>query len=116
MSEAPERGRPGPELSHATLLRRLLALAWQYRSRCIAVFAYQVLLLGLGVLGLGLSGLAIDVTRHAIQPGTAPPHWPLGMQPPAWPTLELLVLIGGLVLVAAALRGLLTYFSAVSSG
>jgi ABC-type multidrug transport system fused ATPase/permease subunit len=116
MSDAPEPGKPAPELSHAALLRRLLGLSWQYRSRCIAVFIYQVLLLGLGVLGLGLSGLAIDVTRHAIQPSSAAPRWPFGVQAPSGSTLEQLGLIGGLVLVAAATRGLLNYFYSAAAG
>jgi ABC-type multidrug transport system fused ATPase/permease subunit len=116
MSEAPEASKHARELSHALLLRRLLGLAWQYRSRCIAVFVFQVLLLGLGVLGLGLSGLAIDVTRHAVQPSSAAPRWPLGVEPPAWSTLQQLCLIGGLVLVAAATRGLLNYFYSVAAG
>jgi ATP-binding cassette subfamily B protein len=116
MSEAPEAGKSAAELSHAVLLRRLLGLAWQYRSRSIAVFLYQVVLLGLGILGLGLSGLAIDVTRHALQPGSEPPRWPLGVKPLGWSTLEQLVLIGGLVLVAATTRGLLNYFYSVAAG
>ncbi|HVY31327.1 MAG TPA: ABC transporter ATP-binding protein [Polyangiaceae bacterium] len=89
-------------------MKRLLALAWRYRQQCIAVFAYQVVLLGLGVCGLGLSGLAIDLLRHAIMHAPSP-HWPLGFTPPAWSTLRLLFLLGGLVLAAAAARALLNY-------
>lgn len=104
MSEPPQATEP----RSAQLLRRLLALAWHYRQQCIAVFAYQVVLLALGVFGLGLSGLAIDLLRHAIT-GASPPSWPLGFSPPAWSTLHLLFLLGGLVLAAAAARGLLNY-------
>jgi ATP-binding cassette subfamily B protein len=102
--------------SNTQLLRRLFGLAWRYRNQCLAVFAYQILLLALGVLGLGLSGLAIDVTRHALEPASAAPRWPLGFTPPAWSTLHLLFLLGGLVLAAAAARALLNYAYSVAAG
>lgn len=116
MSEPPERRSPPAEPSHTALLRRLLRLSWQYRRECIAVFAYQVVLLALGVFGLGLSGLAIDVTRHALQPGSVAPRFPFGMAAPAWSPLWLLVTLGGLVLAAAALRAGLNYLYAVTAG
>jgi ATP-binding cassette, subfamily B, bacterial len=104
------------ELTHAQLLRRLLSLSWRYWRQCIAVFAYQVVLLALGVAGLGLSGLAIDVIRRALEPGAPAARWPLGIVSPAWPTLGLLCLLGGLVLAAAAARALLNYRYAVAAG
>jgi ATP-binding cassette, subfamily B, bacterial len=99
--------------SHAKLLRRLLALSWRYRGQCIAVFACQVSLLGLGVLGLGVSGLAIDVTRHALDASSPVPRWPLGIAPPPWSTLRMLLGLGALVLVAAAARAALNYWYAL---
>jgi ATP-binding cassette subfamily B protein len=116
MSEPPERRGSAAEPSHPALLRRLLGLSWQYRRQCIAVFAYQVLLLTLGVFGLGLSGLAIDVTRHALQPGSVAPRFPFGVAAPTWPTLWLLVALGGLVLAAAVFRAALSYLYAVTAG
>ncbi|MES1184476.1 MAG: ABC transporter ATP-binding protein [Myxococcales bacterium] len=104
------------ELTHAQLLRRLLSLSWRYRRQCLAVFGYQVVLLAFGVSGLGLSGLAIDVIRHALEPGTPAPRWPLGLTPPAWTTLALLCLLGGLVLAAASARALLNYGYSVAAG
>ena len=104
------------EADSARLLRRLLGLAWRYRRQCIAVFGFQVVLLAFGVFGLGLSGLAIDVTRHALEPSTKPPHFPLGLTPPAWSTFQVLLLLGGLVLAAAAARALLNYAYAVAAG
>lgn len=112
MPEPPSPSEP----SSAHLLRRLLGLAWRYRRQCIAVFTYQVLLLALGVAGLGLSGLAIDVVRHALEPASAAPRWPLGLTPAAWTTLRLLFLLGGLVLAAAAARALLNYAYSVAAG
>jgi ATP-binding cassette subfamily B protein len=98
------------------LLRRLLALSWHYRAECIAVFSYQVGLLLLGVAGLGLSGLAIDLIRHALQPGSPVPRFPLGLPPPAWTELRLLASLGALVLSAAVLRAVLNYRYAVTVG
>ncbi len=104
------------ELSHALLLRRLLKLSWRYRRQCLGVVGYQVLLLGLGVLGLGLSGLAIDVIRHALEPGAGAPRWPFGVARPPWSTLGVLGLLGALILAAAAARGLLNYRYSVAAG
>src|SRR6188474_1736752 len=84
---------PAAEVNNTVLLRRLLGLAWRYRRQCLAVFGYQVLLLALGVAGLALSGLGIDVTRHALQPSAAAPRWPLGISPPGWRDLHQLALI-----------------------
>src|SRR5512138_3382717 len=94
MTDGP--ARKSNEADSARLLRRLLGLAWRYRRQCVAVFAFQVVLLAFGVFGLGLSGLAIDVTRHALEPSTPPPHFPLGFTPPAWSTFRVLLLLGGL--------------------
>ena len=90
------------------LLTRLLALSWQYRRECLTVFGFQVLLLALGISGLGLSGVAIDVTSAALTPGTPGPHWPLGIYPPhAWSARQVLIAISLLVLAMAATRGAL---------
>lgn len=98
-------------------LARLLALSWQYRAQCLAVLATQVVLLALGVSGLGLVGVAIDVTRRGIDPTAAAPRWPFGLTPPAGlDVLGQLILIGGLVLAMAATRGLLNYTYAITVG
>jgi ATP-binding cassette subfamily B protein len=99
------------------LLRRLLALTWSYRADCLRVFAFQVLLLALGVAGLGLTGLSIDVIRHSLDPAAPAPRWPLGFNPPAdWPALNLLLAIGALVLLMALARALLNYSYAIAVG
>jgi ABC-type multidrug transport system fused ATPase/permease subunit len=116
MPEAPERPRKVDEQKPAVLLRRLLALSWQYRRQCIAVFVYQLLLLVLGVAALGLSGLAIDVTRHALQPSSAAPRFPLGLSAPPWSAPQLLLAVGALVLVLALTRAVLNYRYALTAG
>ena len=96
---------------------RLLALAWHYRAACVGVFAFQVVLLALGLGGLGLSGVAIDVVRHALVPDALPAHWPLGLTPPAsWPPGRSLLLAGGAVLAMAALRALLLFGYGIAAG
>ncbi len=106
----PEPGpAPRPNESFG-LVRRLLALSLEYRRECIQVFALQVVLLALGVFGLGLSGVAIDVVRAAIQPGAPPPRWPLDLAPSAdFTPKELLLGIGAAVLVMALVRAVLSY-------
>ena len=109
------RGLGAPDSS--TLLRRLLRLSWQYRTDCLTVFAFQVVLLGLGVSGLSLSGLAIDVTRGALDRKAPGVHFPLGFEPPAaWSTTTVLLVIGGLVLGMAVTRAVLNYSYSMAVG
>ena len=98
-------------------MRRLITLSARYRSDCLQVFGYQIVLLLLGVTGLGLTGLAIDVTRHALDPTTPEPRWPLGWHPPgSWAPGQALVAIGALVLAMAALRAGLNYAYNIAVG
>jgi ATP-binding cassette subfamily B protein len=92
-------------LSNAALIRRLLALSWQYRGRCVLVLIYQLLLLALGMIALGLTGLGIDYIRHQLQPNTPVPQWPFGIQPPdTWTPLTVVAVIAGIMLVIALVR------------
>ena len=51
-----------------------------------------VVLLALGISGLGLSGVAIDVVRAALTTGAPAPHWPLGILPPTtWSARQVLL-------------------------
>src|SRR6187549_2814013 len=86
-------------LQSSRLLRRLLALSWQYRRECLTVFGFQVVLLALGIGGLSLSGLAIDITRAALSPDTPAPRWPLALSPPTtWAPRRVLLVISFAVL------------------
>ncbi|HEY4187533.1 MAG TPA: ABC transporter ATP-binding protein [Polyangia bacterium] len=106
---------PGKRATHPA--RRLLALAWHYRAACLGVFGFQVVLLALGLGGLGLGGIAIDVARHALAPATLPARWPFGLAPPpAWSPGTLLFLAGGAVLVMAALRAALLFGYGIAVG
>lgn len=108
---------PEPEPSHDALIKRLLALGWRYRWRCVTVLALQIVLLALGLASLGLSGLGIDVIRHAVQPDSNPPHWPLGFAPPAgWSTLRVITVIAAAILVAAVVRSAVNYVYSITLG
>jgi ATP-binding cassette subfamily B protein len=103
--------------SNATLVKRLLLLSWQYRRQCMSVLSLQVVLLALGLIGLWLFGVAIDVITHAAQPTAAEPKFPWGVHPPAdWSTMHVVAVIGLLILAMAAIRGPINYFLALSIG
>jgi ATP-binding cassette subfamily B protein len=111
------RPPPSPELEQTQLLRRLFALSARYRAECLQVFGYQVVLLVLGVSGLGLTGLAIDVTRHSLDATAPAPRWPFGIEPgPGWSPAQALIAIGALVLVMAAVRAVLNYSYTIAVG
>ncbi|HEX2659052.1 MAG TPA: ABC transporter ATP-binding protein [Polyangia bacterium] len=114
VTDAPTAVTP-PRAVHP--IRRLLALAWHYRAACLTVFTFQVVLLVLGLGGLGASGVAIDLTRHALDAAAAPARWPFGLAPPAtWSVGRLLFLAGGSVLAMAAARALLMYGYSIAVG
>jgi ABC-type multidrug transport system fused ATPase/permease subunit len=90
------------------ILRRLFGVAWEYRARCTRILALQVLLLGLNVLGLGWTGVAMDVIHGALASDVPAPRWPWGIAPPAGLSpLQTVALIAGAVALIALLRALL---------
>jgi ATP-binding cassette, subfamily B, bacterial len=98
-------------------LRRLLALAWDYRAVCLRVFVGQLASLALALGALGGSGLAIDVVRRAVDPGAPPVRWPFGIAPPAdWSPARLLVTVVAGALVLATLRARVVYGTALATG
>jgi ATP-binding cassette subfamily B protein len=103
-----------PPPDNRVLVRRLFGLAWRYRGHCLQVLGIQLVLLTLGIAGLGLTGIGVDYIRHKVA-GT-----PLGANrlhlslPDAWPPLQVLGLLGGLILLFALGRAGLNYVYAVS--
>src|SRR5437867_12953022 len=96
---------PEKNESNLSLIRRLLALCWRYRSGCVGVFLCQLVLLALGLTGLGLTGLGIDFLRHQLDASATAPHWPFNLAPPAdWPALKVVASIAGVMLLVALLR------------
>ena len=65
------------------LVRRLLSLAWRFRKDCLWSLVLSAVLLLLGIAGLKLLGVVIDVIRYALDPSLPPPVYPFGWQPPA---------------------------------
>jgi ATP-binding cassette subfamily B protein len=93
-----------------TLVRRLLALAWRFRANCIWSMILSLWLLLLGVAGLQLLGLVIDVIRHALDPSLPPPAYPLGWNPPAnWSALRIVTVLALAIVGQALVRAALTY-------
>ncbi|MCO6454182.1 MAG: ABC transporter ATP-binding protein [Pirellulaceae bacterium] len=96
----------GPEQQRSAspgLLRRLFQLGWRYRQACLVVVALQALIVAIHVAGLRLAGLGIDVVRYRVDPASRPPHWPLGIEPPAsWPAMGQLAAIAAALLIVAA--------------
>lgn len=96
--------------STGELVRRLLALAWQFRFDCVASLALSLLLLLLALLGLQLLGVVVDVIRHALDASQRAPIYPYGWNPPAqWTPLQIVTALSGAILVQAVLRAVLTY-------
>jgi ABC-type multidrug transport system fused ATPase/permease subunit len=99
------------------LIRRLLGLAWRYRRRSILVLVQQALLVGLALATLGLTGLGIDVLRHSVDPTSAAPHWPLGLQPPStFSPIACIVALAAAMLALSAVHALLRYVASMSAG
>jgi ATP-binding cassette subfamily B protein len=103
--------RPG-ERRYGTgeLVRRLLALAWQFRGDCLLSLLLSLTLLLLGLIGLQLLGVVIDVIRHALDSSQRAPVYPFGWTPPAgWEPLQVVTALSLAILVQALLRAFLTY-------
>ena len=67
------------ERSRGHIVRRLLALTWRYRGRSLLVLVYQVILLGLTLGVVALTGLAVDVLRSQLDREAPLPRWPSGI-------------------------------------
>jgi ATP-binding cassette subfamily B protein len=92
------------------LVRRLLALAWRFRGDCLRSLGLSVLLLLLGITGLRLLGVAIDVIRYALDPSLPMPVYPFGWNPPAtWPALNIVTALALAIVAQAIVRAALTY-------
>jgi ATP-binding cassette subfamily B protein len=110
MSDLPSNQPGHRRYSTGELVRRLLALAWQFRLDCVASLALSLVLLLLGLLGLQLLGVVIDVIRHALDPSQRAPLYPYGWTPPAaWEPLRIVTALSLVIIAQAVLRAILTY-------
>ncbi len=91
-------------------MRRLLAIAWGYRGECLLSLLLSLALLWLGLLGLQLLGVVIDVIRHTLDPAVRPPDYPFGWRPETgWRAVRIVSILSGAIVVQAVLRAVLTY-------
>jgi ATP-binding cassette subfamily B protein len=98
------------QYSTAELTRRLLALAWRFRWDCLWSAGLGLALLLLGIIGLKLLGVVIDVIRRALDPSLPAPEYPLGWTPPAgWTALRIVTVLALAIVAQALLRAALTY-------
>ncbi len=96
--------------TNGELVRRLLGLAWQFRGDCLQSLGLSLILLVLGLVGLQLLGVVVDVIRHALDPTQRAPEYPLGWIPPAnWTPLQIVTALSLAIMAQALLRALLTY-------
>jgi ATP-binding cassette subfamily B protein len=110
MSEPASNQAAERRYSTGELVRRLLGLAWQFRGDCVLSLVLSILLLALGLAGLQLLGIVIDVIRHALDPAQRPPAYPFGWQPPASATpLHIVISLSLAIIAQAVLRAVLTY-------
>ena len=93
------------------LVRRLFALAWQFRADCIWSTVLSFVLLLLGIFGLNLLGVVIDVIRHTLNPSLPAPGYPFGWHPPiGWSPLQIVTALSLAIVVQAVVRSVLTYY------
>ncbi|WP_437906529.1 ABC transporter ATP-binding protein [Sorangium sp. So ce327] len=115
---SPETGR---SREGGSLLLRLLGLSWAYRGRVLRVLGYQIILLSLGLAGLGLTGLAIDILRHRLDPSIHLPELPAGaglgtLVDAEREPMRAVLSIGAAILAMAAARAVINYGYALSVG
>jgi ATP-binding cassette subfamily B protein len=92
------------------LVSRLFALAWRFRADCVWSVVLSLILLLLGIMGLKLLGVVIDIIRQALNPALPPPVYPFGWNPPVgWSALQIVTAIAVAIMVLAMLRAALTY-------
>lgn len=102
--------------SNWVLLRRLIAIGFEYRRGCVEMIAMHLGLVALTLSGLGLTGLGIDYIRSVIEPGSTTPQWPFGMAPPTgWTPMQVILAIAAAVMIAGLLTALLRYFAAIAA-
>jgi len=110
MSEPHPQGTPERQYPTGELVRRLLALAWEFRADCLLSLLLSFLLLLLGLAGLQLLGVVIDVVRHALDASQRAPVYPFGWVPPQdWSPLHIVSILSAAIVGQAVVRAVLTY-------
>src|SRR6476646_4842650 len=116
MSEARPQPQNEREYSSSELVRRLLGLAWHFRSDFLLSVLLSIVLLLLALAGLQFLGVAIDVIRHALDPSQRAPNYPLGWKPPMdWSPLQIVTALAAAIILQALIRTYLTYLYNMST-
>ncbi|MGO9588091.1 MAG: ABC transporter ATP-binding protein [Limisphaerales bacterium] len=85
-------------------------MAWRFRADCLWSLGLSVVLLLLGIAGLKLLGVVIDVIRYTLDPSLPAPVYPFGWNPPAdWSALQVVTALALAIVAQAVLRAALTY-------
>jgi ATP-binding cassette, subfamily B, bacterial len=110
MAQSLSQSQTDDRYSTGELVRRLLGLAWQFRGDCLLSLLLSVVVLLLGLAGLQMLGVVIDVIRHGIDPKLGSPIYPYGWKPPAgWTPLDVVLALSVAIMAQASLRAVLTY-------
>ena len=112
---APDASSAAPIIPTATLIRRMLGLAWVYRWGCIRVLLLQVGVLMLGLMGLGLFGLGVDAIRFFLDPQSPAPKYPFGISQNAQSPAIVVSVIAVSMLLLALARAVLTFIYSLAS-
>lgn len=85
--------------------------------RLLALLGLNLLMLGLEVWGLNLTGSMIDVLRYAVDEKAPYPKMPKGMiLPTDWSAIHVVLVIGVGIIVLAILRGAVAFTTALANG
>lgn len=108
----PERAPSG------LLVRWMAAQALRHPWRVLWLFLLNVLLLGLTLGALSLTGLMIDVLRYAVDERAPYPKYPYAFMAPGpqWTSLRGVLWIGAVIIGLAAIRGGLRFAAAMAQG
>lgn len=102
--------------STGELVKRLAGVAWQFRGECLISLILSLVVLLLGLVGLQLLGVVIDVIRHALDPALKAPVYIFGWSPPAnWEPLKVVTILSLVIVAQALLRAVLTYYYNMSA-
>lgn len=102
---------------NGALIRWMAGMTLARPGRWVPLLGLQLALLALMLAGLTYTGLAIDVLRHAADPSTPAPRWPVGVAPPMdWSPMRRIVSIAVTILGIAMLRAALRMVAALITG
>jgi ATP-binding cassette subfamily B protein len=115
---------PDPSLAHnaaheptSRLLLWFVHLGARHPAHALLLLLLNLVMVGLGLAVLTITGLNLDLLRHAVDPSVPQARWPLGLHPPAdWTTLEVLVSINLVAIVLAVVRAVLRYSTSLATG